>query len=82
MRILADVTGRRVRVVEGADAALVGCALAAVEALDLVHGIRPLAERAGGRIVEPDAAAAREHARFNRAHRALYGAVAELGTLI
>lgn len=81
MRILADVMGRPVRVVEEADAALLGCALAAADALQLEHTIRPLADRDGGRTVEPDPSAVRRHARFRRGHRALYLAVAEVGAL-
>ncbi|MGP4978329.1 FGGY family carbohydrate kinase [Brachybacterium tyrofermentans] len=81
MRILADVMGRPVRVVEEADAALLGCALAAADALQLEHTIRPLADRDSGRTMEPDPSAVRRHARFRRSHRALYLAVAEVGAL-
>lgn len=81
MRILADVTGRPVRIIEHSDAALLGCAFAAADALDLEHTIRPLAEQGGGRRVEPEASAVRQHARLRRSHRALYQAVAEVGAL-
>lgn len=54
MRILADVTGRPVHTVPVADAALVGCALAAADALGLEHHLRPLADQAGEHIVDPD----------------------------
>lgn len=81
LRILADVMGRPMRVVEDADAALLGCALAAADALQLEHTMRPLAEREGGRIVDPDPSAVRRHARFSRGHRALYRAIAEVGVL-
>ncbi|MGO2584895.1 MAG: FGGY-family carbohydrate kinase, partial [Brachybacterium tyrofermentans] len=81
LRILADVMGRPMRVVEDADAALLGCALAAADALQLEHTMRPLAEREGGRTVDPDPSAVRRHARFRRGHRALYRAVAEVGAL-
>ncbi|ASK67056.1 sugar kinase [Brachybacterium avium] len=74
LRIIADVTGRPVRTVDGADAALVGCALAAADALGREHRILPLAARADGRSIAPDPAAA-------AAHRALYTAVAEVGAL-
>lgn len=53
MRILADVTGRPVHTVPVADAALVGCALAAADALCLEHHLRPLADQAGEHIVDP-----------------------------
>jgi len=81
LRILADVMGRPMRVVEDADAALLGCALAAADALQLEHTMRPLVEREGGRTVDPDPSAVRRHARFSRGHRALYRAVAEVGAL-
>lgn len=43
MRIAADITGRPVQLIDDADAALTGCALAAVTALRLdAPGIRPL----------------------------------------
>ncbi|MGP5626734.1 FGGY family carbohydrate kinase [Brachybacterium alimentarium] len=53
MRILADVTGRPVHTVPVADAALVGCALAAADALGLEHHLCPLADQAGEHIVDP-----------------------------
>lgn len=74
MRILADVTGREVRTVDDADASLVGCAIAAADALGLDHGILPLAHRAGVRSTAPDLAAVRGHAQMRAAHRALYDA--------
>ncbi|GAA1483232.1 FGGY family carbohydrate kinase [Brachybacterium fresconis] len=81
LRILADVTGREVRAVDGADAALVGCALAAADELGMDHSIRPLAFRSGGRTVAPDPSAARAHAVMRDAHRALYTAVAAVRAL-
>jgi xylulokinase len=81
LRILADVLGRPVRVVDGSDAALVGCAIAGADALGLEHGIRPLAARDGGRVVHPDPSAARAHAALRPAHRALYTATAEVNAL-
>lgn len=81
LRMLADVTGREVRAVDGADAALIGCALAAAEALEQGHSILPLALRSGGRSVAPDPSAARSHAALRAAHRALYSAVAEVRAL-
>lgn len=81
LRILADVTGREVRVVDGADAALVGGALAAADALGRDHSIHPLAFRSGGRTVAPDPSAARGHAALRDAHLALYSAVAAVRAL-
>lgn len=81
LRILADILGRPMRVVEDADAALLGCALAAADALQLEHTIRPLAERKDGRTVDPDPSAMRRHTRFSRSHRALYRAIAEVVAL-
>lgn len=83
-RILADVTGRQVRAVPEADAALLGTALLAAEALGLPHRIRPLAEqaRSGGVVVEPEARAVQGHARMRAAHRALYGAAADVMAMV
>ncbi|GAA1489141.1 FGGY family carbohydrate kinase [Brachybacterium sacelli] len=81
LRILADVTGRAVRAIDGTDAALVGCAIAAADALGLDHRIHPLASRPGGLTVAPDPSAARAHAALRAPHRALYTAVAEVRAL-
>lgn len=81
LRIIADVTGRPVRTVDGADAALIGCALAAADELGLEHRIMPLAARRDGRSIAPDPAAAAAHRALRPAHRALYAAVAEVGGL-
>ncbi|MGP9539492.1 FGGY family carbohydrate kinase [Brachybacterium sp. AOP43-C2-M15] len=81
LRIVADVIGRPVRAVDGADAALVGCAIAAADALDLPSSILPLAARGEGRVVAPDPSAAAAHAALRPAHRALYTAVAEVQAL-
>lgn len=81
LRILADVTGRPVRTVDGADAALVGCAIAAADALELEHRITPLAARESSRTIAPDPAAAAAHLALRPAHRALYSAVAEVRAL-
>lgn len=74
-RILADVTGRRVRTVGDApaEAPLIGAAIAATEALGLpAEGLSPLAERAGGSTIAPDPAAHAGHAANAGRHRALY----------
>ncbi|ATG51187.1 sugar kinase [Brachybacterium vulturis] len=81
LRIIADVTGRPVHTVDGADAALLGCALAAADELGLEHRIMPLAARADGRSIAPDPAAAAAHRALRPAHRALYTAVAEVQAL-
>lgn len=81
LRIIADVTGRPVRTVDGADAALLGCALAAADALGLEHRILPLAAREGGRTITPEPSAVAAHRALRAAHRALYTAAAEVGAL-
>lgn len=81
LRILADVTGRPVRTVHGADAALLGCALAGADALGIQHRILPLAVQEEGRIVDPEASAVTGHAAQRSAHRALYSAVAQVRAL-
>ncbi|MFC7456720.1 FGGY family carbohydrate kinase [Brachybacterium sp. GCM10030267] len=81
LRILADVMGRPVRTLEQDGAALVGCAIAAADALGLEHGIVPLAARETVRTIEPDPSAAEAHASLRPAHRALYTAVAEVRAL-
>lgn len=78
LRILADVTGRPVRTVDGADAALLGCALVAADALGLEHLLRPLGERTAAGTTAPDPSAAAAHAALRPAHRALYDAVAQV----
>lgn len=72
------------RAVPEADAALLGTALLAAEALGLPHRIRPLAEqaRSGGVVVEPEARAVQGHARMRAAHRALYGAAADVMAMV
>ena len=81
-RILADVTGRPVRSLSapGADATLLGTAIAGAEALGLDHAIAPLAEREG-EVTAPDPAAAQAFAALRPAHRALYDAAAGIGDL-
>lgn len=81
-RILADVTGRPVLTlsVPGADATLLGTAIAGAEALGLGHAIAPLAKREG-ELTAPDPAAARAFAALRPAHRALYDAAARIGEL-
>ena len=78
LRILADVTGRPVRTVDGADAALLGCALVAADALGLDHDLAPLGARDAAETVEPDPSAAARHAALRPAHRALYDAAAQV----
>ena len=77
-RILADVTGRTVRTAEDGEAALVGAAIAAADALGLAHRIRPLGARPGAAATAPQEDAAAAHASRRRAHRALYDLVAGL----
>lgn len=77
-RILADVTGRPVRTVDGADAALLGCALVAADALGLEHSLRPLVARTSSGTTAPDPSAAAAHAALRPAHRALYDAAAQV----
>ena len=81
-RILADVTGRPVRSLSapGADATLLGTAIAGAETLGLDHDIAPLAER-DGELTVPDPAAAQAYAALRPAHRALYDAAARIGDL-
>lgn len=73
--ILADVTGRPVRAVDGSEATLHGAALAGAEALGLEHDLAPLADR-GGETTAPDPSAAAAFAALRPAHRALYDAAA------
>jgi len=77
-RILADVTGRPVRTVDDADAALLGCALVAAEALGLDHSLTPLGDRQDAGTTLPDPSAAAAHAALRPAHRALYDAAAQV----
>lgn len=81
-RILADVTGRPVRSLSapGADATLLGTAIAGAEALGLDHDIVPLAEREG-ELTAPDPASEQAFAALRPAHRALYDAAARIGEL-
>ena len=81
LRILADVTGRPVRTLDSADAALIGCAILAADALGVPHGILPLAARDTARSIDPDPGSAAAHAALRPAHRALYTAVAEVRAL-
>ena len=76
LRILADATGRDVRVVPDADAALRGVSLLAADALGLDHEMVPLTrEFSGASVVEhPDRTAVAEYAGRRAAHRALYDA--------
>lgn len=78
LRILADVTGREVRAVEAADAALVGCGIAAADALGTPLRPVPLAQRGEECSVMPDPSAAAAHRALRPAHRALYSAVGEV----
>jgi xylulokinase len=78
LRILADVTGRPVRTVDGADAALLGCALVAADALGLEHDLVPLGAQDGAETITPDPSAAARHAALRPAHRALYDAAAQV----
>lgn len=80
-RILADVTGVPVVALDAADAPLVGAAIAGAEAIGAEHEIRPLWVRGLGETIEPDAEAARAYANERDAHRALYGALAEIERL-
>ena len=79
-RILADVTGRPVRAVDGSEATLHGAALAGAEALGLEHDLAPLADRSG-ETTEPDPSAAAAFAALRPAHRALYDAAAAVTRL-
>lgn len=81
LRILADVTGRPVRTVDGTDAALLGCALVAAEALGLDHALVPLGARQEAAMIVPDPSAAAQHAALRPAHRALYDAAAQVQRL-
>ena len=81
LRILADVTGRPVRTVDGTDAALLGCALVAAEALGLDHALVPLGARQEAATIDPDPSAAAQHAALRPAHRALYDAAAQVQRL-
>lgn len=81
LRILADVTGRPVRTVDGTDAALLGCALVAAEALGLDHALVPLGARQEAAMIDPDPSAAVQHAALRPAHRALYDAAARVQRL-
>ena len=81
LRILADVTGRPVRTVDGTDAALLGCALVAAEALGLDHALVPLGARQEAATIVPDPSAAAQHAALRPAHRALYDAAAQVQRL-
>jgi len=76
-RILADVTGRPVRAVDGADATVLGAAIAGADALGLEHGIAALAEQEGD-VIAPDPAAAAAYAALRPVHRRLYETVAEV----
>lgn len=78
LRILADVTGRPVRTVDGADAALLGCALVAADALGLEHSLEPLGSRTSAGTIAPDPSAAALHAALRPAHRSLYDAAAQV----
>jgi xylulokinase len=78
LRILADVTGHPVRTVDGADAALLGCALVAADALGLDHSLTPLGARASSATIAPDPSAVAAHAALRPAHRALYDAAAQV----
>jgi xylulokinase len=78
LRILADVTGRPVRTVDGADAALLGCALVAADALGLEHSMAPLGSRTSAGTIAPDPSAAAAHAALRPAHRSLYDAAAQV----
>ncbi len=77
MEIVADVTGREVLVIDDSDAALNGCALAAVAALDVADtGIVPLAHRpATGTTIWPDQDAHASYRGVRGRHRALYDAL-------
>lgn len=77
MEIVADVTGREVRVISGVDAALNGCALAATDALGLTDtGVAPLVQgNAAGEAVPPDPAAHASWCQVRARHRALYAAL-------
>ena len=81
LRILADVTGRPVRTVDGTDAALLGCALVAAEALGLDHALVPLGARQEAATIDPHPSAAVQHAALRPAHRALYDAAAQVQRL-
>lgn len=81
LRILADVTGRPVRTVDGTDAALLGCAVVAAEALGLDHALVPLGARQEAATIVPDPSAAAQHAALRPAHRALYDAAAQVQRL-
>ena len=81
LRILADVTGRPVRTIDGTDAALLGCALVAAEALGLDHALVPLGARQEAATIDPDPSAAAQHAALRPAHRALYDAAAQVQRL-
>ena len=81
LRILADVTGRPVRTVDGTDAALLGCALVAAEALGLDHALVPLGARQEAATIDPHPSAAAQHAALRPAHRALYDAAARVQRL-
>lgn len=78
MEIIADVTGREVRVISGIDAALNGCALAAADALGFTDtGIAPLVRSdAAGESILPDPAAHASWRQVRARHRALYAALA------
>jgi xylulokinase len=67
-----------VRTVDGADAALLGCALVAADALGLDHSLTPLGARASSATIAPDPSAVAAHAALRPAHRALYDAAAQV----
>lgn len=72
MRITADITGRPVQLIDDADAALTGCALAAVTALRLdAPGIRPLSHHPPT-LIDVDADAHAGYEGVAKRHRRLY----------
>lgn len=72
LRIIADVTGREVRAVPGADAALHGAVLTAARSLGLTApGVSPLRHQPAARIA-PDRAAHESYRGIRGRHRELY----------
>ncbi|MBD3689720.1 sugar kinase [Nanchangia anserum] len=77
-RLLADIIGVAITHVPGADATLIGCALATAHALGLSHRIAPIAARVDAQVTAPDPDASAAYANLAVRHRQLYTAVEAL----
>lgn len=73
-RILADVTSRPVRAVDGTDRTLLGAAIAGATALCQDHGIATLIDQGEG-VTAPDLSSAEACAEQRPVHRRLYETV-------